>query len=85
MAEISDRRIQLRESIHQMVVSAANARGVSPASFVSMVVYEHLAARNIHPVTIPSHSGNAPAPTRTLDYDDANLEMDEDGYMRPKK
>ena len=64
MAEISDRRIQLRESIHQMVVSAANARGVSPASFVSMVVYEHLAARSIHPVTIPSHSEDTPAPDK---------------------
>lgn len=64
MAEFSDRRIQLRESIHQMVVSAADARGVSPAAFVSMVVYEHLAARSIHPVTIPSHSENTPAPDK---------------------
>lgn len=37
-----DRRIQLRESIHQLVTSAAASRCVSPAALVSMVMYDYL-------------------------------------------
>lgn len=46
MADTPDKRIQLRESIHQLVVSAAAARCVTPASFIAMVVYDYLQARN---------------------------------------
>ena len=45
MTDVSDRRIQLRESVHQVVTRAANARGVTPAAFVSMVIYEYLRDR----------------------------------------
>ncbi len=37
-----DRRIQLREGIHQLVAAAAAARCVSPASLVSVVMYDYL-------------------------------------------
>ena len=42
MASESDRRIQLRESIHELVVNAAARRCVTPAALVSMVVYDYL-------------------------------------------
>ena len=45
MNDNADRRIQLRESIHQLVVKAANARCVTPAALVSMVMYDYLRER----------------------------------------
>ncbi len=68
MSESLDRRIQLRESIHQMVVSAATARCVSPAALVSMVVYDYL--RNCGElelsITPPSHPKPASKPKEDL-------------------
>ena len=45
MTEIADRRIQLKESVHTLVATAARARGVSPAALVSVVLYEYLRER----------------------------------------
>ena len=72
MSDNADRRIQLRESIHQLVVSAANARCVSPAAFVSMVVYDYLAARNetvIAPIAAPAKT----MPTKMSDARRADM------------
>ena len=44
MASEADRRIQLRESIHELVVMSAARRCVTPAAFVSMVMYAYLKA-----------------------------------------
>jgi hypothetical protein len=41
MAEL-DRRIQLRENVHEVVVAAAQRRGVPASSLVSIAVYEYL-------------------------------------------
>lgn len=42
MADNTDKRIQLREGIHLLVVSAAARRCVSPAALISMVMYDYL-------------------------------------------
>lgn len=60
MANESDRRVQLRESIHEMVTSAAARRGVSPAAFISMLVYDHL--RTCGELNTPV----APAPKKSV-------------------
>lgn len=41
MADI-DRRIQFRESVYNNITKAADRRGVTPAAYVSMIVYDAL-------------------------------------------
>lgn len=79
MTDNPDKRIQLRENIHQLVVSASNRRGSTPASFVSHVIYEYL--RNCGELEL---SSNPPVTTvipparpkpRTLAEENARLDV----------
>jgi len=42
MNDTADRRVQLRDSIHKMVIYWSERRGISPAAFVSVAIYEYL-------------------------------------------
>lgn len=66
MTEPTDRRVQLRESIHQLVAYWSECRGITPAAFVSVAVYEYLRTcgeLNVTPVTTTKPPA-APTPAR---------------------
>lgn len=70
MTDTADRRIQLRESIHQLVVKAASARCVTPAALVSMVMYDYL--RECGELTVVTQVSTTPPlhpkPARQVDH-----------------
>ncbi len=76
MATELDRRIQLRESIHELVVAAAARRCVTPASLVSMVMHSYLKSEGelIAPKPITKVTKPAPAYNRSV-WDDEEEEF----------
>ena len=70
MADNTDKRIQLRESVRQMVVSAAARRCVSPAAFISMVMYDYLRASGEVDMTTPVSVQSVPVTSTPVSSND---------------
>lgn len=89
MTEPADRRVQLRESIHQLVVYWSERRGITPAALVSVAVYEYLRTcgeLNVTPVTTTKPpAAPTPAPARKPALTGNPWLDDEDDAPAPKR